>query len=238
MTADRTLIVNADDFGRSPAINRGVVRGHREGIVTSASLMVRYEAAPDAAAAARDNPMLSVGLHLDMAEWELHGEDWRANYELVPSGGREELAAEVLRQLAQFRELMGEEPTHIDSHQHVHREQPLGSVAAEAADRLGVPLRHRGPIRYCGSFYGQSRHGAPMHEALDPGALAALIGDLPAGVTELCCHPGESVDFQSSYASERPIELRALCDPGVRQRVRECEIRLCSFRALRDQVST
>lgn len=237
MTFHRTLIVNADDFGRSPAINRGVVRAHREGIVTSASLMVRYEDAADAAAAARDNPTLSVGLHLDMAEWELHEGDWRASYELMPCGGSTELAAELLRQLERFRELTGGDPTHIDSHQHVHRDEPLRSVAAEAADRLGVPLRHASPIRYCGAFYGQGRHGAPMPEALHPAALAALIRDLPAGVTELCCHPSESVDFPSSYASERPIELRALCDPGVQRTIRESEIRLCSFRQLRGQLS-
>lgn len=230
MTADRTLIVNADDFGRSPAINRGVVRAHTDGIVTSASLMVRYEAAAEAAAAARDHPRLSVGLHLDMAEWELHEGEWRANYEVVSPGDRQELTAEVLRQLERFRELTGGAPTHIDSHQHVHREEPLRSVAAEVAGRLGVPLRHAGPIRYCGAFYGQGRHGAPMHEALDPGALAALIRDLPDGITELCCHPSESVDFASSYAAERPIELRALCDPRVARTIRESGIRLRSFR--------
>jgi len=229
MTAGRVLIVNADDFGRSPGINRGVVRAHTEGIVTSASLMVRYEDAAGAAAAARENPALAVGLHLDMSEWELHDGEWRASYELVPSGGREELAAEVERQLQQFRELMGRDPTHIDSHQHVHRDEPLRTVTAEAASRIGVPLRHAGPISYCGAFYGQGRHGFPIPEALRPEALAALVRDLPDGATELCCHPSETVDFPSSYASERPLELRALCDPRVRGAVDEGGIRLCSF---------
>ena len=233
MTADRSLVVNADDFGRSPAINRGVVRAHREGIVTSASLMVRYEHAADAAAAARKNPLLSVGLHLDMAEWELHADEWRVEYDRVPSGGREEFAAEVLRQLERFRSLVGEDPTHIDSHQHVHRDEPLRSVAAQAADRIGVPLRDAGPIRYCGAFYGQGRRGEPIPAALQPAALASLIRELPAGVTELGCHPSEAVDFQSSYSSERAVELRALCDPSVRHTIHESGVRLCSFREVR-----
>jgi predicted glycoside hydrolase/deacetylase ChbG (UPF0249 family) len=227
------LVVNADDFGRSPAINSGVIRAHLEGIVTSASLMVRYDDAADAAALAKSNPGLSLGLHLDMAEWELREDEWRVNYELVPSGTREDFAKEVERQLERFRALMGTEPTHIDSHQHAHRAQPLRSVAKEAADRLGIPLRHAGVIRYCGDFYGQGRRGESMPAALLPAALAALIRDLPAGITELCCHPAESVDFSSSYASERPIELDTLCDPSVRRAIHESGIRLCSFRELK-----
>lgn len=229
MTTARALIVNADDFGRSPGINRGVVRAHIEGIVTSASLMVRYDDAAGAAAAARENPALAVGLHLDMAEWELHDGLWHASYEVVPSGAREELAAEVLRQLDRFRELMGRDPTHLDSHQHVHRDEPLRLVVTGVATQLGVPLRHSAPIRYCGAFYGQGRHGVPMPEALEPAALATLIRDLPDGITELCCHPSESVDFPSSYAAERLLELRALCDPRARQAIDEAGVRLCSF---------
>ena len=60
----RRLIVNADDFGRSRAINEAVIRAHREGILTSASLMVNEPAADEAVALARENPGLGVGLHL------------------------------------------------------------------------------------------------------------------------------------------------------------------------------
>jgi hopanoid biosynthesis associated protein HpnK len=62
--ARRRLIVNADDFGRSHAINQAVIRAHREGILTTASLMVNEAAAGEAVALARQNPGLGVGLHL------------------------------------------------------------------------------------------------------------------------------------------------------------------------------
>jgi chitin disaccharide deacetylase len=62
--AKRRLIVNADDFGRSHAINQAVIRAHREGILTTASLMVNEAAAEEAVAMARENPGLGVGLHL------------------------------------------------------------------------------------------------------------------------------------------------------------------------------
>jgi chitin disaccharide deacetylase len=60
----RRLIVNADDFGRSAAINEAVFRAHREGVLTTASLMVSGEACQEAVAFARANPALGVGLHL------------------------------------------------------------------------------------------------------------------------------------------------------------------------------
>ena len=60
------LIVNADDFGRSHSINEAVVRAHRDGILTSASLMVNGHAADEAVQFARQNPRLGVGLHLTL----------------------------------------------------------------------------------------------------------------------------------------------------------------------------
>jgi chitin disaccharide deacetylase len=62
----RRLIVNADDFGRSASINQAVTRAHREGILTSASLMVNEPACEEAVALARENPQLGVGLHLTL----------------------------------------------------------------------------------------------------------------------------------------------------------------------------
>lgn len=62
----RRLIVNADDFGRSSSVNAAVVRAHREGILTTTSLMVNETAAAEAVALATENPRLGVGLHLTL----------------------------------------------------------------------------------------------------------------------------------------------------------------------------
>src|SRR6266403_4871890 len=62
----RRLIVNADDFGRSADINEAVIRAHREGILTSASLMVNEPGFEEAVTLARENPRLGVGLHLTL----------------------------------------------------------------------------------------------------------------------------------------------------------------------------
>jgi chitin disaccharide deacetylase len=228
----RRLVVNADDFGRSAAINAGVIQAHVHGIVTCASLMVRHAAAPEAAAAAGEHPTLGLGLHLDLAEWERVDGEWRATYIVADTDDRRAVALEVERQLECFRSLVGADPTHLDSHQHVHREEPVRSVAAEVASGLGVPLRGRSEVRYCGAFYGQDRGGRSMPSAVGAKALAALIRALPEGDTELCCHPATRAEPFTSYAAERPLELRALCDPRVRAAVDEGGIALCGFRDL------
>ncbi len=79
----RCLIVTADDFGRSAAINHGVALAHERGIVTSASLMVRWPAAADAAAYARRHPALGTGLHFDLGEWVHDGSGWAPVYRVV-----------------------------------------------------------------------------------------------------------------------------------------------------------
>ena len=230
MTGARRLIVNADDFGRSTAINRGIVRAQSDGIVTSASLMVRHAAAAQAVAAARAQPRLGLGLHLDLGEWEYRDGAWRSAYTVARTDDREAVECELARQLGEFRRLTGTDPTHIDSHQHVHREEPVRSAVERVAGALGVPVRHAPGRRYCGAFYGQGRHGGPLPELISAEALAALIGELAPGVTERACHPADAVDFESSYAAERQAELRALCDARVRRALREHGVELCSFR--------
>ena len=65
----RRLIVNADDFGQTAGINEGIIQCSERGIVTSASLMVRWPSARAATEYARAAPALSVGLHIDLGEW-------------------------------------------------------------------------------------------------------------------------------------------------------------------------
>jgi len=60
------LIVNADDFGISQSANRAILRAHREGILTTTSLMVNGDAAESAVLKARENPKLGIGLHLTL----------------------------------------------------------------------------------------------------------------------------------------------------------------------------
>jgi len=233
MSAKRYLIVNADDFGHSRAVNRGVMHAHEHGIVTSASLMVRWPAAAEAAEYARNRPGLSLGLHLDFGEWAYKDEHWAPVYNVVPLDDARALCNEVSSQLAVFRTLTGRDPSHIDSHQHAHLREPARSVVLEAALELRVPVRDCNPeIRYCGRFYGQTAEGSPYPEGITSNALIEIMSQLPPGITELACHPGEGEVPYTTYTDERAIEVKTLCDARVRAALIEMGIELCGFAAL------
>jgi predicted glycoside hydrolase/deacetylase ChbG (UPF0249 family) len=230
----RSSIVNADDFGRSTGINRGIAECHERGIVTSASLMVRWPAAEEAALYASAHPRLSVGLHVDLSEWTVRDGDWSPLYRRAAEGDREAVAAEIEGQLAAFRELVGGDPTHLDGHQHVQHEEPAKSILLELAAELGVPLRDfSARVRYVGSFYGQTAQGEPLPAAISVDGLLAILSELPPGITEVGCHPAATEDFESMYLGERLTEVQTLCDPRIRQALAGAEIELLSFAELR-----
>lgn len=230
----RSLIVNADDFGLTPGINRGVIGAFENGILTSASLMVRAPACREAAAFAMANTRLSVGLHVDLCEWECQDEEWKILYEVVPVADANAVAGEVERQLAAFRDFVGRDPTHLDAHQHVHHSEPLRSILLRLGGELDVPVRAFDPeIRYCGEFYGQSDKGYPYPEGISVEAMLAVLQGLGSGLTELACHPAADLDMDSMYRDERKLEFQTLCDPRVRAAVTEEGIALVGFPARR-----
>jgi chitin disaccharide deacetylase len=227
----RSLIVNADDFGRSPEINAGVIKAHEEGILTSASLMVRWPAAAEASAYGGDREGFSLGLHVDLCEWAFADGEWFPVYEVVPPDDPSAVAAEVKGQLEIFRDLVGRDPTHVDSHQHIHVSDPIATpVIKELAQELGVPLRSASAdVQYRGDFYGQTPTGDPLPEAISVDRLIEIISSLSPGVTELGCHPGKGEQIGTTYNVERQRELTALCDQLVREVIKREGIALCTF---------
>lgn len=232
------LIVNADDFGLTTGVNHGIVQAHRRGIVTSTSLMVRRSAARDAARRAAAEPGLSVGLHFDLGEWVCRDGEWSVDLLAADPEDASAVEAEAARQLTTFEELTGRSPTHIDSHQHVHRSEPARSVLARVADALGMPLRAVTPgVAYTGDFFGQGRHGVKLPGLISVPALLKILDSLPPGVTELGCHPGFGRNIPSEYGVERETETRTLCDPYVQRRIAESGIALISFHDLQSGVA-
>ena len=228
--AGTSLVVNGDDFGRSPGLTRGILESVDQGILTSASLMTVWPASSAAAEAARARPRLSVGLHVDLGEWIHRDDAWHCTYLRVALEDEQAVREEIARQLRVFRRLMGGDPTHLDSHQHVHRDEPVRSILVDLAGSLGIPLRHEAPgIRYCGDFFGQTNRGERRPRALSVDAMIGILRGLSPGVTELCCHPGYADDLSTGYRGERQVEIRTLCDPRVRAAVDDLGIELRSF---------
>ena len=141
----KQLIVNADDWGLTPAVNRGVVRAFQNGIVTSASLLVTGTAFEDAVALARQNPKLDVGLHLALVEERaVLGRDTlptlvdekgrfpRTSSEFIQRAvlGRinwNEVEREIAAQLELFKKT-GLRLSHVNSHQHLHMFPPVFEI--------------------------------------------------------------------------------------------------------------
>ena len=152
--AARRLIVNADDFGRSSSINAAVARAHREGILTTASLMVNEPAAAEAVVLAKENPDLGVGLHLTLSEChsalsseEIPGlvNDRRelcycpvlAGFKYFFQGKlREPLRKEIIAQLDKFA-ATGLALDHVNSHHHLHMHPTVLGILLDCVQRMG-----------------------------------------------------------------------------------------------------
>lgn len=216
------LLVNGDDLGMSPGVNRGMVEAHRRGLLTSASLMVNMPASQEGALLTRHLPALSVGLHVNLSD--------PLGQPLVNPDTGEGCREVLQQQMDTFQELMGRPPTHIDSHHNLHRNPQLLPYFIEAADRYGLPLRSHSPIRYFSKFYGQWSGKTRPEQISVQGLIDILKNEIAAGVTELSCHPGYcDPELRSSYRMEREAELRSLCDPAVREFLSMHQIRLVNF---------
>lgn len=157
----KRLIVNADDFGASVAVNAGVERACREGVVTSASLMAGGAAFDDAVARLDELPQLGVGVHLTLAVGRAVLAPEAAPTLVGPEGAlprspaafarrflsggisladvRAELDAQIAKVFA-----AGVRVTHLDGHQHLHNFPGVAPVVIELADRFGVRA-----VRFC-----------------------------------------------------------------------------------------
>ncbi len=224
------LIVNADDFGLSSLTNAGIMKCRRDGILTSASLMVRSPAALEAVELWRNDGHLSLGLHVELGEWIFSHGEWKTIYEVVPTHDPTSVRDEIGRQLDRFRQLTGTNPTHLDSHQHVHKGPAAGAEMQRLARELGVVLRGADPyVRFWGAFFGQNEYLEPTPENISVKGMVWILQKLDQGVTELSCHPGLDLTIKSQYREERLTEVRTLCDPAVRNAIMARGIRLIGF---------
>lgn len=199
------LIVNADDLGYTEAINRGIVDAHERGIVTSTSLMVDRPAATHGVELTRGS-RLSLGLHA-----------------VLDGVAADRAEVELDRQLARFEELVGERPTHLDSHHHTHREDAYRETFGAFAEREGLNARDL-TVPHEPRFYGA--------QAITVERLLETLETLPDGDSELGCHPGYADGLRSRYVEEREAELATLTDPSVRSRVGELGIELIGWAQL------
>jgi len=152
----KRLIVNADDYGRALGVSQGILKAHREGIVTSTTVMINQPRVEEQLAEALDCPGLGVGLHLVFSAWRpllpaeavpglvdenglfLEQHTLWARAEEIPL---DQLQAELTTQIERFVLLAGHLPDHLDCHHFVHLYPPFFQVYTDLAARFDLPLR-------------------------------------------------------------------------------------------------
>jgi hopanoid biosynthesis associated protein HpnK len=151
----RNLIVNADDLGWTAGVNSGIAEAHRNGIVTSTSLLANGGAYDDGVRTARELPRLGVGVHLNLSDGKPVAPPEEVGSLLNEagefSGGPEALllrittksleAAHVEKEWdAQIRKALaaGIRPTHLDGHKHVQMLPGLFAIALRLARKHGI----------------------------------------------------------------------------------------------------
>ncbi len=274
---DQLLIVNADDFGLTPGVNRAIIEAFEHGMVTSTSMLAVAPAFHDAVTRWRSGDLGSLGIGVHFA---LVGEDppllsaaevptlvdrrgrlsrsWRQFLPRAACGRVDpaDLRREFSAQLARIRQA-GIEPTHVDTHQHLHlwplvREAvfdvassagidavrvprgagsgPKGAGVAALSRRLARAATQRG-FRQPDVFVGLDEAGH-----LDQARWAHVLKGLePRAATEIGCHPGHAIDPERDryrWGFDWPGELAALCDPNLRDRLEQRGFVLGSFAAL------
>lgn len=254
----KRLIVNADDFGFTADVNAGIVHAHREGILTSATLMANGGAFDDAVRLARATPTLDVGCHLVLVQGRslLTGRP-------LPEKPLQLLALLARRGLDVHSELReqiqavlraGIRPTHLDSHKHTHIVPGIFRQVACLAHEFSIPYVRlpldrsvplaRWPGALAGRYYRRLARGLNVRMtdhflgfrltgSLNEEAIARALLSLDEGLTEFMCHPGylgsELAGAQTRLKESRVKELEALTSPRIRDLVRAQGIQLTSF---------
>jgi predicted glycoside hydrolase/deacetylase ChbG (UPF0249 family) len=252
----KRLIVNADDFGRAPGVNAGILRAHRDGIVTSATLMVAAPASEDAARMARATPSLDVGVHLTLTYARPVTDPKRIPSLVEPDGSfprlpaaflgrarakRDEALIEYRAQHDRATDLLGRAPTHLDTHHWLHDDPALEWAIAALAQETGAAVRphddaQRDRLRAAGVRTVDHYRRDFQHEGrVDVATLERILDDIGEGMTELGCHPGEpdaELERTSAYAAPRVTELATLTDGRIRAAVTRNGIALATYTEL------
>ena len=244
------LIVNADDFNLTEGVTRGILDGHRHGIITSTTVMVNLPGLTRTRDLAREASGLSLGLHVNLTLGapvlpvgavpslvDGAGHFVRDRCRVGESGAILEIRAETAAQARRFEEVFGRRPTHLDTHYHMHRLPRILAAVLDVAGELGVPVRALTP-EMAARIRGRGL-SAPDRMAGEVGPTAywtterlrEFICRMEEGVTELMCHPGYADEALaiSSYTTQREGELRALCDPAVRTALAASGVRLIHY---------
>jgi predicted glycoside hydrolase/deacetylase ChbG (UPF0249 family) len=247
MTPSRFLIINADDLGISPEVNRGIVVAHEKGIVTDASLLIKGPYARQVMEMIKKDPSFPVGIHIDLDTllgWESPGRERLPRQKLLEMMNEpdfiKQIKQEIDKQITAFLDA-GLIPSHIDTHHHVHGFRPIFESLVEAMDRhnikairfskKGYSLLGRADISLTPSQAHWMEDTLRKKEIIHPQHLIDPIvpfslKEMPQGVSELMVHPSMGGD------QWRQRDFAMLMDPLFMSTVQAQSIQLIGFAEL------
>jgi predicted glycoside hydrolase/deacetylase ChbG (UPF0249 family) len=248
------LVINADDFGFTSDVNAGIVQAHREGVLTSTTLMANGDAFEDAIRLARETPTLDIGCHLVLVQGRsvLTGRPLPEKpSELVPLVFKKQI--DVYSELrAQVRKILdaGIRPTHLDTHKHTHLLPQVFRAVVRLAEEYAIsyvrlPVDTTLPLAgFVRSYYNRFVRGSSVRTtdhflgfrltgSLTEETFAAALSKLSDGMTEFMCHPGhlgsELRSAGTRLKESRVRELEALVSPRIRALVEAEGIQVCAY---------
>jgi len=228
------LIVNADDFGLSRGVNFAIVDAMQYGIVRSTTLMASGFAFDHAVELGKSNPKLGIGIHLTLT-WgypllsghktlvDEQGQFHKLAYveenagSLDPDEIEKEFSAQIERVLES-----GIDPTHLDSHHHVHMLKENKKMIKKIAHKYNLPYRGFGA--FTADFYGKELTAVQLKEIMN-----AYTGE---DVVEIMSHPGyiDAVLYrESSYNLSRVQEYEILTSQEILDFIKENKIELINY---------
>lgn len=228
------VILNADDLGYEPEVTRGIVLAMREGIVSSATVMVNSPFSKSAVSEARG--LLPLGLHLNFVRFQSLSEPGIELTEAIRHAASW-LETEALAQLSCFEKWFGRRPTHLDVHKHAHQHPHVLQAIIAVAQHHKLPVRSIDePMRRALNAAGVATNdvfcgGTGPDAWWTVATFLEQLKQLPAdGLVEMMCHPGFCpTDISSSYGPQREIELQTFLAPECRHALKERGLTLSSW---------
>lgn len=245
----KKVIINADDFGLTDGCNKGIIKGIKEGIVTSTTVMMNMPYANEGIEMLKAMDFKSAGVHLTLTCGEptvpvekipslVDDENrfYRRRAQLFPQFRLEEVYMELRNQIELFIET-GLKPSHLDSHHHIHMYEGVREVVAKLAKEYNLPLRYANEETkkylevknilttddFSMDFYG---------EKVSINTIKEVLKNFNIGIIEFMVHPAiidEELENMSSYSNKRAKELEILTNEELKRWFIKNHIRLVGF---------
>lgn len=245
------LIINADDFGYSSGINFGIIDAHKNGILTSTTLMANMPGFDHAVQLSKQNPELGIGVHLVLTCNRPILKDHQTivdekgnfrNLKFYEDNFSVDLDEVRIEWEAQIKKVInaGIQPTHLDSHHHVNILPGINQVFIELAEKYNLPVRGNFEVpkqlKTCDRFFTHFDSIGLDKEIWKPMTWHNLIEDCQNyPVVEVMCHPGyvdaELID-RSSFTKGRAYICRELQREIYREMLLENDVKLGTYKEI------